>query len=344
MGSIEYSKNICAFIDILGYKNIVEEAEKDKENPIKTIKKLENIIQECIKEQIERFGEMDENIKFDYTIFSDCICIVTPIKYELSEDPRFTYSKDYSDDYINANQKRLYLIVLLLADIQMLALEHNIIFRGAITVGNHYSSENVMFSNALVKAYTAESKYAIYPRIILDNTHDNDFLNLYQVINAMVHNGLTVRDKDIVFIDYVGRINNMRMIGPGFTERHLSYHKKFIEDNLTIYRDDKKVLKKYIWLAKYHNFKLLPQFKATHSIDLENSDEVDTEFNVKINIPEWLKVLGFVIDALYNKNITFIDKVSILYYSALNFIVFLLRDSKIMQHINTLLVFKIQVL
>ncbi len=43
------------------------------------------------------------------------------------------------------------------------------LIRGGISIGRLFHSDNFIFGDALIKAYELESKYAKYPRIILDD-------------------------------------------------------------------------------------------------------------------------------------------------------------------------------
>ncbi len=284
---VAYNKHLLAYIDIMGYKNMVKDAELGKTNPVETIRNLERTVKKCIKDHINGFKKITSmgSVKntIDYVIFSDCICIWAPLIQLQNKEINYSYSSDYTDEYVDRNYEMLCLFILMILDIQMLSLRFGIIFRGAISVGNHYKSRNVMFSNALVKAYSAETNYANYPRIIIDNKTQNDFLNLHSVSNGLIDCGLALRDDDIIFIDYLGRINNMRHMSNDFTKKYLDYHKRIIEDNLVGYYNNETVLAKYSWLAKYHNYKLLPSFKNM-KIEGVILETVMTNFNNILNL------------------------------------------------------------
>lgn len=49
---------------------------------------------------------------------------------------------------------------------QNLLMSHGFFTRGAVTIGSHYSDDNLIFSGGLVEAYNLETKVSKYPRII----------------------------------------------------------------------------------------------------------------------------------------------------------------------------------
>lgn len=124
---------IVAFVDILGFSNMVK---SDCENKSDSIKYFE-VLREINKET-QKIG--DCNI----TQFSDSVIFSLPLS---------------QDNYIKMTE--------ILAEYQRKLLYHNIICRGAVAYGKHYKEDDFMFSQALIEAYQLESKDAIYPRIII---------------------------------------------------------------------------------------------------------------------------------------------------------------------------------
>lgn len=48
-------------------------------------------------------------------------------------------------------------------------IQYGILFRGGITYGKVVHTDKMLFGPAMNKAYSLESKTAVYPRIIIDN-------------------------------------------------------------------------------------------------------------------------------------------------------------------------------
>lgn len=273
MGNTGYTKNLCAFIDILGYKNLVNDSEKNS-NAISIIKKLEEIIGKTITEYIE-YSSHGNMGPFDYEIFSDSIIITTPISLDYDD---YSQSQVKCDTYIRYLRDKLFELCLILSGIQMQALHADIIFRGSISIGNHYRSQKIMFSKALVNAYTSETKNAIYPRIIIDTIYQNDALNSKEILESLHRMGILLKDNDCYFVDFIGRMLTFRTWSPEVTQYSIIELKELIEKNLKIYEineGSKKVFNKYIWLANYYNF----QVKDTDlKINIKNPNIIETNF------------------------------------------------------------------
>lgn len=159
--SLSYDQRIVAFIDILGFKEIVRQSEqdnskietiysvleylKDWEKPKKWDLKLVEIEEDAQKKGVKNF---DISGKTNVTAFSDSIVISVKV-----ED--------------NVNEMASTLIVNL-AYIGAIMMERGILFRGAITIGNILHIDNgTVFGQGLIEAYQLETKSAKYPRIII---------------------------------------------------------------------------------------------------------------------------------------------------------------------------------
>jgi hypothetical protein len=268
MDSCGYKNHLCVFIDILGYKNLVDQAEESKE-PTLIIDTIEKIIQECIIEYID-FKNEGDNKKYSYEIFSDSIIITVLVK-----------DCDNKEEYINHIYYELSLLILIICGIQIRSLMHNIIFRGAVSIGNHYRSEKVMFSKALVNAYNSEKDDAIYPRIIIDTIHNKDeALRSNKLLDSLVYSRLLLKNKNSYFVDYIERIYQLGAISFELSRMYLVQHKELIENNLNLHKANDKVLNKYIWLAKYHNYRVGKRDKELE-IYLEDSQECKFEESSK---------------------------------------------------------------
>jgi hypothetical protein len=147
---VENKKHLVAFLDILGFKKLIDEhfSGKDKQSLIllkKALKEAEQIAIVYSKQYLKQF-----NIRFSFRQFSDCVCISMPLKQD------FTTLETYG---IFINVVRLY---------QLILLDNRILVRGGIAVGGHFENSNIIFSEGLVRSYKLESQNAIYPRILID--------------------------------------------------------------------------------------------------------------------------------------------------------------------------------
>lgn len=161
---LELDYSIVAFVDILGFSNMVR---SDCENQNGAFRYFEILRQ--LNEDTRRIGECS------ITQFSDSVIFALPLS---------------QDNYLK--------IIEILADYQKELLYHSIICRGAIAYGKHYKENDFMFSQALIEAYQLESREAINPRIILSENLIEYFKPYAQLPEHII------RERDgFYFIDYL---------------------------------------------------------------------------------------------------------------------------------------------
>lgn len=139
-----YENRIVLFLDILGFKKIIEDS-MDKENEYAS--KTSFLIQ-TLHEMIKVAELTSMDTTKNVTQFSDSIVI--------------SFKEDDSKEIPKLFHNLCRLISNLLA--------REILCRGAISYGKLYHKENLIFGPALVDAYETESQAALYPRIILDKS------------------------------------------------------------------------------------------------------------------------------------------------------------------------------
>lgn len=160
---IKYERRIVAFIDILGFKEIVKQSEqdttkiellysvldflKDWETSDKWDLKFVEIEEDAQKKGVDNF---DIRGKTNTTSFSDSIVVSVKVGE-------------------NVNEMTSTLVVNL-AYIGAILIEKGILFRGGLTIGNILHNDNgTVFGQALIDAYHLETKSAKYPRIVLSD-------------------------------------------------------------------------------------------------------------------------------------------------------------------------------
>lgn len=207
---MENKKHLVAFLDILGFKKLIDDHFSGKN------KQALLLLKKALKEA-EQFGIIyskqylkQYNIKFSFKQFSDCVCISMPLK------SNYTTIESYG---VFINVIRLY---------QLILLENRILIRGGISIGGHFENANMIFSDALVKSYKLESQSAIYPRILVDK----DLLYLIQknlteqpeeskVFHQFYGKSLIKDWDDEVFISPFGMIGNLKDVATEFGEVEL---------------------------------------------------------------------------------------------------------------------------
>lgn len=161
--AIEYENRVIAFIDILGFKEIIKQSEQDTSkielvhSILEYLKALETtdkwtlqlleIEEDAQKRGVENF---DLRNRINTTAFSDSIVVSVKVDGNVNE---MTSTLIVNLSYVGA-----------------MLLEKGILIRGGITLGNIIHRENgIVFGQGLIDAYILETKNAKYPRLVLSN-------------------------------------------------------------------------------------------------------------------------------------------------------------------------------
>jgi len=232
-----FEKAVVIFIDILGTK---------ERSTFDEMYKIADIF--C--SNVKREKEFDEFhpwtvYKREITIFSDCAYIIYDFKDNI-EDNRKDEKK-----LINIS---LYNTEKLIFEF----LKHEFISRGSITYGDVYyeTDRGIFFGPAINRAYELESKYAKYPRIIID-PEIADEIYLFNAENYLADsvqkclNGEIIKkdDDDIYFLNYLNSFKLGRV--------NFDYDSIFEFINKELYKEretpelTKSIRNKYNWLNKY---------------------------------------------------------------------------------------------
>jgi len=290
---IKYEKRLVAFIDILGFKEIVKQSEtdiskieliysaldylKNWEAQEKWDLRLVEIEEDAQKRGVDNF---DIREKTNITAFSDSIVVSVKV-----------------DDNINEMASTL---IINLAYIGAFLLEKGILFRGGLTVGNLIHIENgTVFGQGLIDSYKLESNSAKYPRIILSD-------KLLKELNYPIE---TKRNR-YPYHQYVDRFDDgcvgfhqmiYYQVIESWTEmtkekliESLGKVRKVIVGGLDTTFENPDVFEKYKWLKEQYN----------NLIILEDFDfETKTHENIKLKIHELNEdIAGQNIHYLYTDN------------------------------------------
>jgi hypothetical protein len=246
-GQPELCQSITAFVDILGFKELVKNAKKEN-NSQELFMDFHRVLstwfnrQEGIRSIIYKtplIGGQKDNFKI--RIFTDCVLIGCPIR----EKKRSSFAKGCDE---------LYDVLRLLYMFQMEMTNNGYFVRGAITVDELYMDDTVIYGNGVIEAYEAESKKAKYPRIILTKSVEERLTEIDKgFADENYPNYITeflYKDFDgIIFINYLKSIE----IGEYPFVDELEKHKEMIESKLIRYKNEPHYLEKYVWTANYHN-------------------------------------------------------------------------------------------
>ncbi|BDT70193.1 hypothetical protein os1_43860 [Comamonadaceae bacterium OS-1] len=221
MGKLQYS--IVAFLDVLGFSAMVKhdsEAEEEKFLP-------------RIISIFEKLADTPKPAQMSIRMFSDSITITAPLSPE-----------------------NILRTIEVCAELQILCLKQKILLRGGISFGKHFSNESLIFSDALVKAYSIESKIARFPRIVIDpNTLNYAWHDQYT--NDELKEGfrkLVVIDRDGAnFVHYLNSLGEVRIP-----------LQELLEEKIP---QTETVMEKLRWLYDYHNHYALAEDKPLLRIE-----------------------------------------------------------------------------
>lgn len=259
--SIRYDKRLVAFLDILGFGNII----KKSANNAKAVTTIHKLLHDAAKHASLPRDYSFKHLKIDINKcvtrnFSDTVTISCPFE---------------SFDYLN-------FMVGWVEIFQHLMWErHSAFLRGGIVYGKLYDSKELIFGPALIKAYELEKK-AIWPRVII---HKNVITQLSpERIRKSLCENFRQDDNGLFYVDYLRDLFHIYHVRkselvlkkkdentPMTTEspdpiEFLRGHKTKVEMELTNYDNSKsknqRILAKYESLAKYHNL-IVEQFSDT---------------------------------------------------------------------------------
>jgi len=163
---MSYGKYIVAFIDILGFKNLVKQSEYNEADFLNVHRILNRFVMLQKKEtwekaraliEVEEDAQKKELDDFYIDSMVHCTC--------------FSDSVIIAVDAHDKVNERCSALIALLAQISTELLRENVLLRGAVAYGNLFvdNNSNTYFGTALNKAYELESTVAKYPRIILSS-------------------------------------------------------------------------------------------------------------------------------------------------------------------------------
>ncbi len=275
--SLTYELRLIAFIDILGFKDIVKQSETDS-SKIDLIYSVLEYLKDWEKTEKWdlKFVEIEESAQYkgvsnfdlrgktNSTSFSDSIVVSVKIDR-------------------NVNEMASTLIVNL-AYIGTVLLEKGILFRGGLTIGNLIHIDNgTVFGQGLIDAFMLETRSAKYPRIVLSD-------KLLKELNYPLEtkrNGYPYHQYLDRFDDgcvgfhqliYYQVIESWTGMTPELLTESLSKVRKVIISGLDSSFEKPEVFEKYKWLKEqYNKLIILSDF---------NFDTTKTEENIKQKIRE----------------------------------------------------------
>ena len=169
MKTLEKKYSVAAFVDILGYKDLIQNESIERE--IELFNDLKNTIDIALAGTVESaksiFNFLDSKYESSQKIS------------ERLKVKQFSDNIYFSFDYAEQNDLDLYFGIYIISNIssfyQRLMLGKGYFVRGGIAFGLNMVDKNFIFSTALIKAVETE-KDTIYPRITLHSELKEKYL------------------------------------------------------------------------------------------------------------------------------------------------------------------------
>lgn len=230
-----YEYRILAFVDILGFKNMIYQSacnlqeQKRISNAMKIIHSYKELNDTCF----DGMGLRPYGVQV--TTFSDSAIISYPISFDGG----------------------LFHVLMDLIHLQIDLSNLGIFIRGGISIGLAHHDEFNAFGPAMNDAYILESKEAKFPRIILtgqtlnsgvaaskDHQNPFDISLLYSIIK---------QDTDgFYYLDYLRQFQELDYPEYDYY-RWLANIRAHLIFNLNLYHSDSKIYPKYLWMLNYWN-------------------------------------------------------------------------------------------
>ncbi|MNT21758.1 hypothetical protein D3C72_1571060 [compost metagenome] len=158
------------------------------------------------------------------------------------------------------------LLDLVHAQIEM--VNRGVLVRGGMTIGKAYvgySGRGPVFGPAVAHAYEIETNEAVYPRIVVDDRLIDELRtdprlwregHNFEDEMAAIDELLAIGDDGTRFIDYLSQSGEFD--DPIFYLEFLQRHAALIRaGRKAVPERDRKTRRKYEWLARYHNTRVL---------------------------------------------------------------------------------------
>jgi hypothetical protein len=281
------------FLDMLGYgnKNSLIKNHEDAQKFIDFMKGNKKILDfqennEPLKTQYKtQWFDLYKYYEIKFTFISDSL-VFTMLPKEVDEDLGESVYYSHSANVLFIISMRIFTVILYVLE------KEKIFIRGGISNKFCDINEHFAVGEGLIEAYNLETKFAIYPRILLSKeiSSNDKIMNSLKTISKRMYNSnyLVKKDTDGYFyLDYLTfklsqSDKNSQAIQVALKKRSITgielnqqesitiqivnIHKEIIENNINELNqkiidsdNDKdlekynKILQKYIWLKKYHN-------------------------------------------------------------------------------------------
>jgi hypothetical protein len=237
----QFSTVVC--LDVLGFQKQIEDAYKKG-----TANELLSRFHDSLAAACGPLEEIAESIVggrrfFDIKRFTDNMVIGQPLW-------------DHND-HLRLEQQgetELGTMFTALTNFQLRMVLDGFFIRGAISCGDLYMDEHMVFGDGLVDAHRGEDELARDPRIVITESakiHVREHLKFYLSNDWAPQSRALLIDSDgRLFINYLDVIECNDNYDLDILDRHATV----VRNKLAEFSSDTRIWRKYAWVAHYHNF------------------------------------------------------------------------------------------
>lgn len=222
LSEIYGDKSIVAFVDILGFRAMIEDDPKGE----RFIPIIEKAIEEALTFARISIDLGNNPAELEYRVFSDNICFWMPMRYH-------TLSVS--------------LLLSVVAEFQLAMVFNGVFCRGGIALGYHHASEHILYGPALVESVGLEHSTS-NPSIAISN----DIAEEVHLIGfpLQMHQFHKIAKGEPWFVNYLSKAF---FIEKRPSLKLLEHHHDVVLGKLNEHRNEPRILSKYEWIAAYHN-------------------------------------------------------------------------------------------
>ncbi|MDY6264966.1 MAG: hypothetical protein SPM09_11205 [Fibrobacter sp.] len=248
----EYTECHIAFIDILGFKNLVMNEQCDY---------LYNV-----------FQQIRVSSQTGFNLGNEFVSSFLLVKHYVMSDSIILYIDASIKDSFFALVRTCQFLQM-----SLLTMDTPILVRGGITSGPIFSENEIIYGKGLINSYLLEENTAIYPRIIFTKqTLDNGRRN-YESIKPEIDSLAFYKDRDELY-----SVNYMSLeffIKHEYAAKYLDNILTYCQTNIDQETND-AIRKKYLWLKEKSI--MLAQAKAG-MLKLTNiGKQIANKWNIKV--------------------------------------------------------------
>lgn len=243
----EYSEKFVAFIDILGFSEIVKRSETDPK------------WMQTLADALNQTGSLEASF-------------MAVQKGTRAEDGELHFTDDtsvwrtsISDSLVfsthDASNNYLYMMLMWIEEVVLRLLEIGVLCRGGIAKGKFFHSRATVFGPAMVTAYKLETTVARNPRIILDTS----VLSAAERMSKLQRVPLICKDTDASYFNFLA----FSIRKPDGHER-LARAKEMLARRFSEAQEIRR-LEKITWIPNYFNSSLEQKWPELVIQDCNNS-------------------------------------------------------------------------